>query len=69
MCPVAVFALGSVYELFGRACSLSTGELVKIIDITITRFIAHTADAAETVLPLDYPGTAESSGCVRSEVG
>ncbi|XP_060739560.1 protein THEMIS [Tachysurus vachellii] len=51
-----IYCPGSVYELFGRACSLSTGELVKIIDITITRFIAQTSDGTEIILPLDYPG-------------
>ncbi|TSO15230.1 Protein THEMIS [Bagarius yarrelli] len=51
-----IYCPGSVYELFGRACSLSTGELVKIIDITITRFIARTSDGTDIILPLDYPG-------------
>ncbi|XP_053370517.1 protein THEMIS [Clarias gariepinus] len=51
-----IYFQGSVYELFGRTCCLSTGDLMKIIDITITRFIAHTSDGMEINLPLDYPG-------------
>ncbi|KAK3506746.1 hypothetical protein QTP70_023744 [Hemibagrus guttatus] len=51
-----IYCPGSVYELFGRAHSLPTGELVKIIDITITSFITQTSDGTEISLPLDYPG-------------
>ncbi|XP_036438363.1 protein THEMIS [Colossoma macropomum] len=50
------YCQGAVYELFGRECCLSTGDLMKIIDISITRFIAQTADASEIKLPLEYPG-------------
>ncbi|XP_017317562.1 protein THEMIS isoform X3 [Ictalurus punctatus] len=51
-----IYCQGSVYELFGRTCCLSTGDLMKIIDITITRFIVHTSDGTDIILPLDYPG-------------
>ncbi|XP_060769548.1 protein THEMIS [Neoarius graeffei] len=51
-----IYFQGSVYELFGRTCCLSTGDLMKIINITITRFIAHTSDGTDINLPLDYPG-------------
>ncbi|XP_072551172.1 protein THEMIS isoform X2 [Salminus brasiliensis] len=50
------YCQGAVYELFGRECCLSTGDLMKIIDISITKFIAYTADATEIKLPLEYPG-------------
>ncbi|XP_066533498.1 protein THEMIS [Hoplias malabaricus] len=50
------YCQGAVYELFGRECCLSTGDLMKIIDISITRFIANTPDVSEIKLPLEYPG-------------
>ncbi|XP_022541267.2 protein THEMIS [Astyanax mexicanus] len=50
------YCQGSVYELCGTECCLSTGDLMKIVDISITKFIAHTADSTEIKLPLDYPG-------------
>uniref|UniRef100_A0A8B9GTP0 CABIT domain-containing protein n=1 Tax=Astyanax mexicanus TaxID=7994 RepID=A0A8B9GTP0_ASTMX len=46
--------------LFGTECCLSTGDLMKIVDISITKFIAHTADSTEIKLPLDYPGIERS---------
>uniref|UniRef100_A0A671SYR4 CABIT domain-containing protein n=1 Tax=Sinocyclocheilus anshuiensis TaxID=1608454 RepID=A0A671SYR4_9TELE len=45
-----------VYEVFGRECSLSTGDLLKIIDITITRFSARTPSNTEIEIPVEYPG-------------
>uniref|UniRef100_A0A671L4L8 Protein THEMIS-like n=1 Tax=Sinocyclocheilus anshuiensis TaxID=1608454 RepID=A0A671L4L8_9TELE len=39
-----------VYEMFGRECSLSTGDLLKVIDITITRFTAQTSMTLNLVL-------------------
>ncbi|KAI5607488.1 protein THEMIS, partial [Silurus asotus] len=51
-----IYFQGSVYELFGRTCCLSTGDLMKIIEITITRFVAHTSDGTDINLPLEYPG-------------
>lgn len=47
---------GCVYERFGRECSLSTGDLLKIIDFTITRFTARTSSNAEIEIPVEYPG-------------
>ncbi|XP_030638765.1 protein THEMIS [Chanos chanos] len=51
-----VYSQGSVYEMFGREVSLPTGELVKIIAISITRFIAQSSDTTEINLQLNYPG-------------
>ncbi|XP_076872725.1 protein THEMIS isoform X2 [Brachyhypopomus gauderio] len=50
------YCQGAVYELFGQECCLVTGDLMKIIGISITRFTAHTSDGREINLPLDYPG-------------
>ncbi|XP_062857150.1 protein THEMIS [Trichomycterus rosablanca] len=51
-----IYSQGAVYELFGRECCLVTGDLMKIISISISRFIAHTSEKTEIHLPLDYPG-------------
>lgn len=52
----AVMFSGCVYEMFGRECSLSTGDLLKIIDITIMGFSALSSSNAKLDLPLEYPG-------------
>lgn len=41
---------------------------MKIIDITITRFIVHTSDGTDIILPLDYPGRKRTE-CVCERVG
>ncbi|XP_028808882.1 protein THEMIS isoform X2 [Denticeps clupeoides] len=51
-----IYVQGSVYELHGRECCLSNGELIKVIDISITRFIAKGANDLRVDLALDYPG-------------
>ncbi|XP_042602289.1 protein THEMIS-like [Cyprinus carpio] len=51
-----IYYQGCVYEMFGRECSLSTGDLLKIIDITITRFTAQTSSNTEIEIPVEYPG-------------
>uniref|UniRef100_A0A673I4J4 Receptor-type tyrosine-protein phosphatase kappa n=1 Tax=Sinocyclocheilus rhinocerous TaxID=307959 RepID=A0A673I4J4_9TELE len=37
-------------------CSLSTGDLLKVIDITITRFTAQTSSNTEIEIPVEFPG-------------
>ncbi|XP_073673194.1 protein THEMIS [Garra rufa] len=51
-----IYFQGCVYEMFGRECSLSTGDLLKIIEITITRFTAQTSSNTEIEIPVEYPG-------------
>ncbi|RXN06179.1 THEMIS-like protein [Labeo rohita] len=51
-----IYCQGCVYEMFGRECSLSTGDLLKIIEITITRFTAQTSSNNEIEIPVEYPG-------------
>ncbi|XP_056621118.1 protein THEMIS [Triplophysa dalaica] len=51
-----IYCQGCVYEMFGRECSLSTGDLLKIIDITVTGFTAVSSSNTHIDLPLDYPG-------------
>ncbi|MFT7802950.1 protein THEMIS isoform X2 [Arapaima gigas] len=55
-----VYFQGSVYEMFGRECCLPTGEVMKIIGIsigTLTASFQQEESVTSTVaLPLDYPG-------------
>ncbi|XP_043088602.1 protein THEMIS-like [Puntigrus tetrazona] len=51
-----IYCQGHDTEMFGRECSLSTGDLLKIIDITITRFTARTSSKTEIEIPVEYPG-------------
>ncbi|XP_051955000.1 protein THEMIS [Xyrauchen texanus] len=51
-----VYYQGCVYEMFGRECSLSTGDLLKIFETTITRFTARSSNNTEIEIPLEYPG-------------
>ncbi|XP_016430721.1 protein THEMIS-like [Sinocyclocheilus rhinocerous] len=51
-----IYCQGCVYEMFGRECSLSTGDLLKVIDITITRFTAQTSSNTEIEIPVEFPG-------------
>ncbi|XP_067272812.1 protein THEMIS [Pseudorasbora parva] len=51
-----IYYQGCVYEMFGRECSLSTGDLLKIIDIAITRFTAQSSNNTEVDIPVEYPG-------------
>ncbi|XDV42418.1 hypothetical protein PO909_011084 [Leuciscus waleckii] len=51
-----IYYQGCVYEMFGRECCLSTGDLLKIIDITITRFTAQSSSNTQIELPVEYPG-------------
>lgn len=59
---------GCVYEMFGRECSLSTGDLLKIIDFTITRFTAQTSSNTEIQIPVEYPGNRDTYLCVSDLV-
>ncbi|XP_067241083.1 protein THEMIS [Chanodichthys erythropterus] len=47
---------GCVYEMFGRECSLATGDLLKVIDFAITRFTARSSNSTEIDIPVEYPG-------------
>ncbi|XP_076128395.1 protein THEMIS [Alosa pseudoharengus] len=51
-----IYVQGSVYEMYGRECCLSNGDLIKVIEIRITRFIAKGSNGITVDLPLDYPG-------------
>ncbi|KAI1897460.1 hypothetical protein AGOR_G00083510 [Albula goreensis] len=55
-----IYFQGSVYEMFGRECSLPTGEIMKVIGITISKLTAEIypegANSMTINLPLDYPG-------------
>ncbi|XP_018597989.1 protein THEMIS isoform X2 [Scleropages formosus] len=55
-----VYFQGSVYEMFGRECCLPTGEVMKIIGIsiaTLTASVQQEGSVTSTItLPLDYPG-------------
>ncbi|NP_001333171.1 protein THEMIS [Danio rerio] len=51
-----IYYQGCVYEVFGQECSLSTGDLLKVTEITISRFNALTSSSTEIQLPVEYPG-------------
>ncbi|XP_031758806.1 protein THEMIS [Xenopus tropicalis] len=54
---------GSIYELFGNECSISTGDIIKVIGYKVTKVLAYMNGSTEsnevlatTELPLDFPG-------------
>ncbi|KAM4771005.1 protein THEMIS [Rhinophrynus dorsalis] len=54
---------GSIYELSGNECSISTGEVIKVIGFKVKKVIANickrndfTHCLASVELPLDFPG-------------
>ncbi|KAJ8355969.1 hypothetical protein SKAU_G00187630 [Synaphobranchus kaupii] len=55
-----IYFQGSVYEMFGRECCLPTGEIIKVIGITVSKLTAEIhpeGPKSRTVsLPLDCPG-------------
>ncbi|KAJ8385917.1 hypothetical protein AAFF_G00178790 [Aldrovandia affinis] len=55
-----IYFQGSVYEMFGKECCLPTGEIMKVIGITISKLTAEIqpeGSKSMTIdLPLDYPG-------------
>ncbi|TRY59155.1 hypothetical protein DNTS_032403, partial [Danionella cerebrum] len=44
------------YSSFGQECTLSTGDLLKIIQISIRRFTAVSSANTQIQLPVEYPG-------------
>ncbi|XP_063079811.1 protein THEMIS [Engraulis encrasicolus] len=50
-----IYVQGSVYEMYGRECCLANGDLIKVIDIRTTRFIAEGNGGLKVDLPLNYP--------------
>uniref|UniRef100_A0A8C5T5R6 CABIT domain-containing protein n=1 Tax=Malurus cyaneus samueli TaxID=2593467 RepID=A0A8C5T5R6_9PASS len=59
-----IYCPGSVYEMFGNECSLSTGEVIKVIGFKINKLIASIWEnnevsqfSAKVELPLNFPGT------------
>ncbi|NXJ15555.1 THMS1 protein, partial [Odontophorus gujanensis] len=53
----------SIYEMFGNECSLSTGEVIKVIGFKINKLIASICEnnedsqfSAKVELPLSFPG-------------
>ncbi|XP_007440098.1 protein THEMIS2 [Python bivittatus] len=52
-----VYFQGSVYELSGNECCLSTGDLMKIIDVQLQEVICENAKSGHAfVLPPDFKG-------------
>ncbi|KAM4902867.1 protein THEMIS [Sylvia borin] len=58
-----IYCQGSVYEMFGNECSLSTGEVIKVIGFKINKLIASICENNEVSqfsdkveLPLNFPG-------------
>ncbi|XP_042683179.1 protein THEMIS isoform X2 [Centrocercus urophasianus] len=54
---------GSIYEMFGNECCLSTGEVIKVIGFKINKLIASICEnnedsqfSAKVELPLNFPG-------------
>ena len=55
---------GSIYEMFGNECCLSTGEVIKITDLKIKKIMAEICEHVEGCvspqsfeLPMNFPGT------------
>ncbi|XP_006834791.1 PREDICTED: protein THEMIS [Chrysochloris asiatica] len=58
-----IYFEGSVYEMFGNECCLSTGEVIKIIGLKIKKIIAEICEHIEGChssqsfeLPMNFPG-------------
>ncbi|XP_010120440.1 PREDICTED: protein THEMIS [Chlamydotis macqueenii] len=58
-----IYFQGSIYEMFGNECCLSTGEVIKVIGFKINKLIASICDnnevsrfSAKVELPLNFPG-------------
>ncbi|XP_067386849.1 protein THEMIS2 [Emydura macquarii macquarii] len=52
-----VYFQGSVYEISGTECCLSTGDLVKVINLCLQKVICEDPETGQTMeLPLDFPG-------------
>ncbi|XP_039111771.1 protein THEMIS [Hyaena hyaena] len=58
-----IYFEGSIYEMFGNECCLSTGEVIKIIGLKIKKIIAEICEPIEGCehpqpfeLPMNFPG-------------
>nr|XP_019585019.1 PREDICTED: protein THEMIS [Rhinolophus sinicus] len=58
-----IYFEGSIYEMFGNECCLSTGEVIKITGLKIKKIIAEICEHAEGCespqpfeLPMNFPG-------------
>ncbi|XP_010134115.1 PREDICTED: protein THEMIS [Buceros rhinoceros silvestris] len=58
-----IYFQGSIYEMFGNECCLSTGEIIKVIGFKINKLIASICEnnevsqlSAKVELPLNFPG-------------
>ncbi|XP_074025126.1 protein THEMIS [Numenius arquata] len=58
-----IYFQGSIYEMFGNECCLSTGEVIKVIGFKINKLIASIWEnnevspfSAKVELPLNFPG-------------
>ncbi|XP_008261702.3 protein THEMIS [Oryctolagus cuniculus] len=58
-----IYFEGSIYEMFGNECCLSTGEVIKIIGLNIKKIIAEICEHIEDCeppqpfeLPMNFPG-------------
>ncbi|KAF1505448.1 Protein THEMIS, partial [Eudyptula minor novaehollandiae] len=66
-----IYCQGSIYEMFGNECCLSTGEVIKIIGFKINKLIASICEnnevsrfSAKVELPLNFPGIGSVLGPV-----
>lgn len=56
--------LGSVYETFGHENCLSTGDVIKVVDLKVKKLLASNSEceddslcsSATVELPLNFPG-------------
>ncbi|XP_038598081.1 protein THEMIS [Tachyglossus aculeatus] len=58
-----IYFQGSIYEMFGNECCLSTGEVIKVTGFKINKIIADVCednednqDSPKVELPLNFPG-------------
>uniref|UniRef100_A0A8B9Z8S8 Thymocyte selection associated n=1 Tax=Anas platyrhynchos TaxID=8839 RepID=A0A8B9Z8S8_ANAPL len=58
-----IYFQGSIYEMFGNECCLSTGEVIKVTGFKINKLIASICEnnedsqfSAKVELPLNFPG-------------
>uniref|UniRef100_A0A8C7A8U0 CABIT domain-containing protein n=1 Tax=Neovison vison TaxID=452646 RepID=A0A8C7A8U0_NEOVI len=59
-----IYFEGSIYEMFGNECCLSTGEVIKVTGLKIKKIIAEISEHIEGCeplqpfeLPMNFPGT------------
>uniref|UniRef100_A0A8D2J437 CABIT domain-containing protein n=1 Tax=Varanus komodoensis TaxID=61221 RepID=A0A8D2J437_VARKO len=64
-----VYFQGSVYELWGNECCLSTGDLMKIVDVQLQNVICQNVEGEDRFeLPPDFKGMHASCTIVPGQV-